>query len=134
MANPNLVNTNTIFGGTAYIIPSVTTAGQVAWLYNGTTAITGLTPAVNSINKINLLIATNVSASAVSATVSVSSNATWASGVPYYIAFQISIPAGAAVVLLDKTSPLYIMESQSLGVQSGTASAINFVASFETLT
>ena len=134
MANPNLVNTNTIFGGTAYIIPSVTTAGQTAWTYNGSTAITGLTPAANSINKINLLVATNVSASAVSATVSISNNATWASGTPYYIAFQISIPAGAAVILLDKTSPLYVMENQSIGVQSGTASAINFVASFETLT
>lgn len=133
MANPNLVNTNTIYGGTAYQIPSATTAGQVAWTYNGATSITGLTPATNAINKINLLVATNVSASAATATISVSNNATWASGTPYYIAYQISIPAGAAVILLDKTSPLYIMESQSLGVQVGTASAINFVASFETL-
>jgi len=134
MANPNLVNTNTIYGGTAYQIPSVTTAGQVAWTYNGTTSITGLTPATNSVNKINLLLASNVTASAATATVSIANNTTWGSGTPYYIAYQISIPAGATVILLDKTSPMYVMESQSIGVQVGTASAINFVASFETLT
>ena len=134
MANPNLVNTNSILGATAYQIPSATTAGQVAWTFNGTTALTGLTPAVNSINKINCIMVSNVTASAAVATVSISSNATWASGTPYYIAFQISVPAGATLVILDKTSPIYVMENQSIGVQTGTASALNFVASFEVLT
>ena len=133
MANPNLVNTNSILGATAYQIPSVTTAGQVAWTYNGSTSLTGLTPATNNINKINCIMVSNVTASAAVATVSISNNATWASGTPYYIAYQISVPAGATLVILDKTSPIYVMESQSIGVQTGTASALNFIASFETL-
>jgi hypothetical protein len=134
MANPNLVNTNSILGGTAYQIPAVTTAGQTAWTFNGSTSLTGLTPAVNSTNKINCIMVSNVTASAAVATVSISNNATWGSGTPYYIAFQISVPAGATLVILDKTSPIYVMESQSIGVQTGTASALNFIASFETLT
>ena len=55
MANPNLVNVGTIRGQTAYVIPS-TTAVSVAWTYDGTTALTGLKPATNSVNKVNSII------------------------------------------------------------------------------
>ena len=44
MANPNIVNTTTINGNTAYMTPSGTSA-TTSWTYNGSTALTGLTPA-----------------------------------------------------------------------------------------
>jgi len=133
MANPNLVNVGTIRGQTAYVTPTATTV-STAWTYDGTTALTGLTPAANTVNKVNTIMVSNITASAATITIQISNNPTFASGTAYAIAFQISVPAGATLVVLDKTAPIYITENQSLGVTVGTASALNIVASFEVLT
>jgi hypothetical protein len=133
MANPNLQVSNSIYGNTAYVIPSATTV-SVAWTYNGTTSLTGLTPATNSVNKINSITVSNVSGAAATITIGVSNNATYASGTPYYLAYQIAVPVGATLIVVDKTTPLYITDSQSVGVIVGTASALNIVASFEVVT
>lgn len=134
MANPNLLSVTDIRGNTAYIIPSVTTAGQTAWTHNGTTAITGLTPAANTVNKINSIVATNVTGSNATCTVSISNNATWGSGTPYYVAFAITVPPNASIIVTDKTNALYVTENQSIGVQTSVSSALSFVANFEALT
>lgn len=133
MANPNLQVSNSIYGNTAYVIPS-TTSVSVAWTYNGSTSLTGLTPAANSVNKINSITVSNVSGAAATITIGVSNNATYASGTPYYLAYQIAVPVGATLIVVDKTTPLYITENQSVGVIVGTASALNIVASFEVVT
>jgi hypothetical protein len=133
MANPNLQASTSIFGNTAYVIPSATTV-SVAWTYNGSTSLTGLTPATNSVNKINSILVSNVSAAAATITIGISDNATYASGTPYYLAYQISVPVGATLIVFDKTTPLYVTDSQSVGVIVGTASALNIVASFEVIT
>ena len=133
MANPNLQASTSIFGNTAYVIPS-TTAVSVAWTYNGSTTLTGLTPAAGSVNKVNNITVSNVSGAAATITIGVSNNATYASGTPYYLAYQIAVPVGATLIVVDKTTPLYITENQSVGVIVGTASALNIVASFEVVT
>lgn len=133
MANPNLQVSSSIYGNTAYVIPSATTV-SVAWTFNGTTSLTGLTPAANTVNKINSIIVSNVSGAAATITIGVSNNATYASGTPYYLAYQIAVPVGATLIVVDKTTPLYITENQSVGVIVGTASALNIVASFEVIT
>jgi len=104
MANPNLVNVGTIRGQTAYITPAGVTVAT-NWTYDGTTSLTGLTPAANTINKINTMMASNVTASAVTITVEISNNATFASGTAYAIAYQIAVPPGATLVIIDKTAP-----------------------------
>jgi hypothetical protein len=133
MANPNLVNVGTIRGQTAYIAPAGVTVAT-NWTYDGTTALTGLTPAANTINKINTMMASNVTASAVTITVEISNNATFASGTAFAIAYQIAVPPGATLVIIDKTAPIYVSENQSIGVIVGTASALDIVASFDVLT
>lgn len=133
MANPNLQSSNSIYGNTAYVTPS-TTAVSVAWTYNGTTSLTGLTPAAGSVNKIDSIAVSNVSGAAATITIGVSNNATYASGTVYYVAYQIAVPVGATLIVVDKTTPLYITENQSVGVTVGTASALNIVASFEVVT
>jgi len=55
MANPNLINTSSIYGNTNYLIPSTTAA----------TTWTALTPAAGTVNKIDNIVASNVTASAV---------------------------------------------------------------------
>lgn len=134
MANPNLVNVASIYGNTAYVIPSGTTA-TTSWTYNGTTTLTGLTPAAGTVNRISSITVANTTSSAATATIGVGNNATFGSAtVVSYPAYQISVPANATLVVIDKTTPLYITENQSVGVTSGTASALTYTATFEAIT
>ena len=133
MANPNIVNVTSIYGNTAYVIPASTSV-SVAWTYNGSTSLTGLTPASGTVNRVTSIVVSNVTASAATTTVAVANNATYGSGTPYYIAYQISVPPNASVIVTDKTSSFYVTESQSVGVISGTSSALNYTATFEAIT
>jgi hypothetical protein len=133
MANPNIVNVTSIFGNSAYVIPSNTSV-SVAWTNNGTASLTGLTPAANTVNRVTSIVVANVTSSAATTTVAISNNATYASGTPYYIAFQVSVPPNASVIITDKTSSFYVTENQSVGVISGTGSALHYTATFEAIT
>jgi hypothetical protein len=133
MANPNIAALTTINGNTAYVIPS-TTSATTSWTYNGTTSLTGLTPASGTVNKITGLIVSNTTTSSATATVGVGNNATFGSAtVVSYLAYQIYVPAGASLIVVDKTTDLYITENQSVGVTSGTASALTYTAIFEAI-
>jgi hypothetical protein len=133
MANPNIVAVTSIYGNTAYVIPS-TTSATTSWTYNGTTTLTGLTPASGSVNKIDSIVVSNTTASAATATVAIANNATFGSGtVISYLAYQVSIPAGASLIVTDKTTSFYVTENQSVGVTSGTGSALTYTASFEVI-
>ena len=135
MANPNLNNASSIYGNTAYVIPSSAATATTSWTYNGTTSLTGLTPAAGSVNKISTIIASNTTSSAVTATIAVGNNATFGSAtVVVYSAYQISVPPNASLIIVDRTTPLWITENQSVAAYSGTASALTFVASFEVTT
>jgi len=134
MANPNIAALTTIKGQTAYVVPS-TTAATTSWTFDGSTSLTGLTPAANTVNKITGLIVSNTTASAAAATIGVGNNATFGSAtVIGYLAYQISVPANASLIVVDKTTDLYITENQSVGVTSGTASALTYTAIFEAIT
>ena len=133
MANPNIVNVTSIYGNVAYVTPS-TTAATTSWTYNGTTALTGLTPAVGTVNRVTSIVVANVTSSAATGTVQIANNATFGSGTAYSIAYQISVPPNASVIVTDKTTSFYVTESQSVGVTSGTASALVYTATFEAIT
>jgi hypothetical protein len=123
MANPNIVNVTSIYGNTSYLIPSNTSA----------TAWTALTPAAGTVNKIDNIVASNVTSSAATVTVSVNS-ATSGGGTAYRICYQVSVPANASLVVVDKTTAIYVGESQSVVVTSGTGSAIEYTAAYEAIT
>ena len=123
MANPNIVNVTSIYGNTSYLIPSTTSA----------TTWTALTPAVGTVNKIDNVVASNVTGAAVAVTLSVNS-ATGGGGTAYRIAYQISVPANASLILIDKTTAIYLGESQSIVATVGTGSAIELTASYEAIT
>ena len=135
MANPNLTNVSSILGNTGYVIPSSAATATTSWTYNGTTSLTGLTPAVNSVHKLDSITVANTTSSAATATIAVGNNATFGSAtVITYPAYQISVPPNATLIILDKTNSLYITENQSVAAYSGTASALTFTVSFEILT
>lgn len=132
MANPNIAALTSIYGNTAYVTPSGTTV-STAWTYNGGTSLTGLTPASGTVNKITGLIVSNTTASTVAATVSIANNATYGSGTAFPIAYQISVPANASLIVIDKTTDFYVTENQSIGVISATGNALTFTAVFEAI-
>lgn len=123
MANPNIVNVTSIYGVTSYLIPTGTSA----------TTWTALTPATGTVNKIDNIVASNVTGSAAAITVSINS-ATGGGGTAYRIAYQISVPANASLIIVDKTTALYVGEGQSIVVTSGTSNAIEMTASLEAIT
>ena len=132
MANPNIVNVSNIYGNTAYVTPSGTTA-NTAWTYNGSTSLTGLTPSTNVVNRVTTIVVSNSSAAAANCSVAIANNATYGSGTPFYLANSISVPAGASLIVTDKTTSFYVTENQSVGVITGTANALSFVATFEAI-
>jgi len=135
MANPNIVNVTSIYGNTAYVIPSSAATATTSWTYNGTTSLTGLTPAANTVNRVTSITCANTTSSAATATIAVGNNATFGSAtVITYPAYQISVPANSTLVIVDKTNSLYITENQSVAAYSGTASALTFTATFEAIT
>jgi hypothetical protein len=129
MANPNLINSSSITGNTTYYTPS------------GTTAVVLLTNAASSgvVNKINNVVASNTTASAANATVSIYTNGAVAqgsapsSGTAYPIAYKVSVPANATLVVTDKSTAFYLQEGTCISITSGTASALTFTVSYEAI-
>ena len=130
MANPNLLAATTASGTTTYLTPG------------GTSAVVLIPNAASSgqVFKINQIVAANVNGSAaVNATVSIYTNGAVAQGsapsggTAYPIASAISVPANASLVVVDKTSALYLMEGTSITVTSGTASGITYTISYEVI-
>jgi len=130
MANPNLLAATTASGTTTYYTPT------------GTTAVVLLPNAASSgqVFKINQIVATNVNGSAaVNATVSIYTNGAQSqgsapsSGTAYPIASTISVPANAALIVVDKTTQVYLQEGTSITVTSGTASGITYSISYEVI-
>jgi hypothetical protein len=123
MANPNIVNVTSIYGSTSYLVPTTTSA----------TTWTALTPAAGTVNKINSLIASNVTGTAATVTVSINS-ATSGGGTAYRLTYQTSVPANSSLLIIDKSTMIYVGESQSIVVTSGTTNSIEMVAAFEAIT
>ena len=130
MANPNLLAATTATGTTTYYTPT------------GTSAVVLLPNAASSgqVFKINQIVAANVNgSSAVNATVSIYTNGAVAqgsapsSGTAYPIASTISVPANAALIVVDKTTQVYLQEGTSITVTSGTASGITYSISYEVI-
>ena len=130
MANPNLLAATIATGTTTYYTPGGTTA--VVLLANAA--------ASGQVYKINQIVAANVNgSSAVNATVSVYTNGAVAQGsapaggTAYPIISTISVPASASLIVVDKTTAVYLMEGSSISVTSGTASGITYTISYEVI-
>jgi hypothetical protein len=130
MANPNLLAATTASGTTTYLTPSATTA--VVLVPNAASS--------GQVFKINQIVAANVNGSAaVDTTVAIYTNGAVAQGsapsggTAYPIASTVSVPADASLIVVDKTSAIYLMEGSSITVTSGTASGITYTISYEVI-
>ena len=52
-------------------------------------------------------------------------------GTAFPIASTVSVPADASLIVVDKTTGLYLEEGVSLTITSGTASKLTFSVSYE---
>ena len=133
MANPNIVSVTTINGGTAY--QALTNTNDNALVSNASSS--GTIIKVNNIfvSNVNGVSAATVSLSFRSAANAVTSGTltTASSGTPYRMVYQISVPPNTTLMLLDKAGAIYLTENTSLSVQAGTASYLEVVASYETI-
>jgi hypothetical protein len=97
--------------------------------------------ASNNVLKINQIVAANINGTnAVDATVSIYTNGAVAQGsapsggTAFPIASTVSVPADASLIVVDKTTGIYLEEGTSITVTSGTAGQITYSVSYEIMT
>ena len=121
MAAPNIVNVATITAKSAAALLTASLASQVS-----NAASSG------KVLKINNIVISNITASA--ATVRLAYNTAAAgAGSNFYLAYDISVPAAASLIITDKTTSFYLEENSSIVALAGTVSALHCVVSFEEL-
>ena len=117
MANPNIVNVATINGKVAGL--AVTTSAA---------AIVTNSASSNKIFKINSLIVSNVNGgSAADVTVDVFKNQTTS----FRLAFTVSVPADATLVVISKDTSIYLEENDSIRLTASINSYLEAVVSYE---
>jgi hypothetical protein len=127
MAAPNILACTTATPHTLSITPSDTSRNALV-----------AAPATGSAQKINQIMVSNIDGTnAVNSTVELR----LADGTTYRaLGSTISVPANATLIILDKTTMLYLLdtgvsgEPSTLWATSGTASKLTFTVSYETLT
>ena len=121
MSNPNIVAVTSILGKADELIPANATSNVL--LANNTGS--------NTVLKINQIVAANVDgSSAVNTTVAINSTAA-GGGTSFPIVSTVNVPADATLIVVDKTTAIYLEENKSITVQSGTASKIAYTISYE---
>jgi hypothetical protein len=131
MANPNIVNVTQIYGQTNYLTPANTS----------TLVLIANTSGSGNVFKVNQIVAANQTNTAANVTVSLftsggttSGNAvTRAAATTFDVTSNISVPAFASLIVVDKTTATYLIEDRAFVVASGTANAITFSVSYEQL-
>lgn len=121
MANPNIVNVTSIVGNNASVSLTTTNA----------TLIVENVAASGKVFKINMITVANVDGTnAADITISKYSEDN-IGGTAYPIVSTVSVPADATLIVLDKTTSLYLKEDESIGATAGTASDLVVTCSWE---
>lgn len=121
MANPNIVNVTAIYGKTAVVDLTSTSA----------TAVVSNAASSGKVYKINSLVVSNVDGtSAADITINLYSQDD-IGGTATAIASTITVPADATLVVIDKNNSIYLEEDKSIGAIAGSASDLQIVCSYE---
>jgi hypothetical protein len=123
MSAPNIVNVSSIIAGYAGAAPANIIGNVLVNNQYGSFAVV----------KVNSLVITNVTDSSVPTIVSINNAATGTGPSNYRLAYNIYVPSGASLQLVDKGNFLYLTEDTSIVVISGTASALEYIAVYETI-
>ena len=121
MAAPNIVNVANVTGKTSTTIVANAT---------GTFSVLSNAAASGQVYKINTLMITNYAA--VNANVALNYYPAAAlGGTLSPVANNITVPSGAVVVFLDKSSTIYLEEDKSIGAQATVGNTISLTVSYE---
>jgi hypothetical protein len=117
MANPNIATSTAIYG-----------RSQALQLTTSTSTLLGATSA-NSINKVNSIIVANRNGTS-SADVTI----LWrdsSTGLDYYLAYTITVPADATLVVLSKDTQIYLEENDYIQAFASANSVLDVTISYE---
>ena len=119
--NPNIVNVAAIYGNNSST--SLTTTNATAIVNNAASS--------GKVFKVNMITVANVDGTnAADITINKYSQDDLG-GTAYAIASTISVPADATLIVIDKTTSIYLKEDESIGATAGTASDLVVTASWE---
>ena len=121
MAAPNIVNVSNILGKTNVVDLTTTNA----------TSVVSNAASSGKVLKVNTLVVSNVDGnSPYDITINYYSAAALG-GTGTQIASTISVPADATLVVIDKSTSLYLEEDKSIGAIASSASKLKVVCSYE---
>jgi hypothetical protein len=121
MAAPNIVNVSSIIGKTATVNLTSTSA----------TAVVSNAASSGKVFKVNSLIVSNVDGtSAAEITIGLYSEDD-IGGTATQICSTVSVPADASLVVIDKTTAIYLEEDRSIGATASAANDLKVVCSYE---
>ena len=121
MAAPNIVNVSTLIGKTTVVDLTTTNA----------TSVVSNAASSGKVLKVNTLVVSNVDGnSPYDITINLYSQAA-AGGTATQIASTISVPADATLVVIDKSTGIYLEEDKSIGAIASSASKLKVVCSYE---
>lgn len=121
MAAPNIVNVTSILGENSSTSLTSTSA----------TSIVSNAASSGKVLKINTLIVSNVDGTnACDITINKYSAAALG-GTAFAIASTVSVPADASLIVVDKTTSIYLKENESIGATAGTANDLIVTCSWE---
>jgi hypothetical protein len=124
MANPNIVNVSQIYGNTSSILIS-STADPFA------TPLISNPAGSNKVFKINSIVVANIDGTtAVDVTVRLYSQAALG-GTGTALISTASVPADASLVVMDKTTGIYLLEDKSIGAVASIANDLVITCSWE---
>jgi hypothetical protein len=124
MANPNIVNVTTIYGNTSSFLIS-STANPFA------TALINNPAASGKVFKINSIVVANVDGtSAADITINLYSQDDLG-GTGTALISTASVPADASLVVMDKTTGIYLLEDKSIGAVASIANDLVVTCSWE---
>lgn len=121
MANPNIVNVAAIYGNNSSTSLSTTNA----------TAIVNNPASSGKVFKVNMITVANVDGSAAADITINKYSQDDLGGTAFAIVSTVSVPADATLIVLDKTTALYLKEDESIGATAGTASDLVVTCSWE---
>jgi len=120
MAAPNLQSPTTISGKTTYV--SLANTSETTLLSNASSS--------GKAFRVAHITATNTSSAAVTITVKIYTAASGGTG--YVVgASAMTVPVGAAIIVVGKENPVWIEEDRRMTVTAGTANAVDVVCSYE---
>lgn len=121
MANPNIYSATTVLGDNS--LTALSTTGATSILSNAASS--------NKVFKLNSIIVSNVDGTTPADITINFYSAAALGGTAFPIVSTLSVPADSSVIVIDKTTGLYVKENQSIGATASAANDLVVVASWE---